>query len=129
MGKLTGHWIDAGGRKWFVVEKDDGSIAANSDDGHFTAADKQTFSRWQSWGWKPETAGRAALSEGEPCPKCTSWLGHKYEGRYSQTASTSWPKFDTNSKEMARELLNATRDKTYERDICVRCGHVVEKKP
>ena len=59
---LTGHWTDNHGRKWFVVEKQDGSIVANSADGHFTAADKATFARWRNHGWKPD-AGRAALEE------------------------------------------------------------------
>lgn len=60
-------------------------------------------------------------------PKCTSWRGHKFEGRYSKTAAGGWPKFDTNSREMAAKVLDATRNVTYERDICVRCGHVIEK--
>lgn len=61
-------------------------------------------------------------------PKCTSWLGHRFEGRYSKAASYSWPKFETTSKDMATILLDATRDITYECDVCVRCGHVSERK-
>jgi hypothetical protein len=62
--------------------------------------------------------------------KCTSWLGHKFEGRYSQAPSSF--RIEDSSGISAEELAvlaNEYRTKTYERDICVRCGHVVEKKP
>lgn len=59
-------------------------------------------------------------------PKCTSWRGHKFEARYSKTAAHAWPKFDTNSQSMATLILDATRNVTYECDICVRCGHVID---
>lgn len=61
-------------------------------------------------------------------PKCTSWLGHRYEARYSKTPSTGWPKFNAEGKGMAELILDATRTVTYERDICIRCGHTIEKQ-
>ncbi len=61
MEKLTGHWLGFQGKRWFVVEKQDGSIVANSEDGFFTAADRETFVYWRrNHGWKRD-AGRAAL--------------------------------------------------------------------
>lgn len=57
-------------------------------------------------------------------PKCTSWLGHKYEGRYSEEIPGGFE-----AKRITTTAIVALRSKTYERDICVRCGHVVEKKP
>lgn len=62
-------------------------------------------------------------------PKCTSWLGHKYQARYSlsgapaltdEEAMFAWS-FDY------AEILSQKRAKTYECDVCVRCGHVVQK--
>jgi hypothetical protein len=59
-------------------------------------------------------------------PKCTSWLGHKFEGRYSE--------FMPNDRELefqrgSVDLVRAFKTIKYECDICVRCGHVIERKP
>lgn len=62
-------------------------------------------------------------------PKCTSWRGHKFEARYSTGPGRkltepemwhAWP-YDLTT------LSEKTRRKTYECDVCVRCGHVVQK--
>jgi hypothetical protein len=58
-------------------------------------------------------------------PKCTSWLGHKYEARYSKT----FPNGQFQMEGGSVRALEATKNVTYERDICVRCGHVVELHP
>ena len=63
-------------------------------------------------------------------PKCTSWLGHKFEARYSY----NWPdgRYEATLSGAPRDvevMVRAQQDKTYERDICVRCGHVIERKP
>lgn len=59
-------------------------------------------------------------------PKCRSWLGHYFEARYSTTGA----KGDMNVKGdaiAAIEIMKLTCDAIYERDVCVRCGHVIEK--
>ena len=64
-------------------------------------------------------------------PRCTSWLGHKFEGRYSSKGPPEGydlkltAKASTQAAKEALELLTSV--KTYERDICVRCGVTVEK--
>lgn len=62
-------------------------------------------------------------------PKCTSWLGHKFEARYSNTN----PALLKLVERMTRVSLEPyamlkMREETYERDVCVRCGETVEKK-
>ena len=61
--------------------------------------------------------------------KCTSWLGHRFEPRYSTTPKNLLPKdmgelfwLDWRDRE---RLTQPTR--TYECDVCVRCGHVVQQ--
>jgi hypothetical protein len=63
-------------------------------------------------------------------PKCTHRLGHKFEGRYSvrpgkmpSSEELFWTGYSTST-----QLIKAAVVKTYERDVCVRCGHVIEKK-
>lgn len=61
-------------------------------------------------------------------PKCKSWLGHKFEARYSKGPArvptdeeAFWPSvFDQVSMAESRRTI------TYECDVCVRCGHVVQ---
>lgn len=62
-------------------------------------------------------------------PRCTHWLGHKFEGRYSEkpgkhpiTDELFWL-----GHTVGRELVAASIERTYERDICVRCGVTVER--
>lgn len=60
--------------------------------------------------------------------KCISWLGHKFEGRYSSTPIEAGDrKLDIQGTHAldAATLLYTTR--TYERDVCVRCGATIEK--
>ncbi len=58
-------------------------------------------------------------------PKCTSWRGHKFEARYSE----KMPEEGFEMKGGSSLALAAMKGKIYERDICVRCGHVIERKP
>lgn len=63
-------------------------------------------------------------------PRCTSWRGHKFEPRYSlglppSLAADVLDQFPYISLDAERNLTKAP--KTYERDICVRCGATVEK--
>lgn len=59
-------------------------------------------------------------------PKCTSWLGHKFEARYDLEAPTQVVKSSGGwSAREVVDVLDATRPQTYVHDICVRCGHVV----
>lgn len=63
-------------------------------------------------------------------PKCTSWLGHKFEGRYSLTAAVLPAGLKVSiAVDSLSSIYERFRDATYVHDICVRCGHVVEKKP
>jgi uncharacterized membrane protein YgdD (TMEM256/DUF423 family) len=60
--------------------------------------------------------------------KCTHWLGHKFEARYSKSGSTASA---YNSYEgpaiVLVDLAEKSRIVTYERDVCVRCGFAIEK--
>jgi hypothetical protein len=63
-------------------------------------------------------------------PKCTSWRGHRFEGRYSsEPAGEGWPKMNAHGKAAIDGWVRLTTIMTYERDICVRCGATVEKPP
>lgn len=55
---------------------------------------------------------------------CT-WLGHKFEARYSKTAAHDVPKLTGRGR--LEDVLEPFRDVTYERDICIRCGHTIER--
>lgn len=61
-------------------------------------------------------------------PKCKSWLGHKFEGRFSTEPPPidSVNEFDGTNRWMYI-LFDALTKRTYECDICVRCGHKVMK--
>ncbi len=61
-------------------------------------------------------------------PKCTSWLGHKFEavydygpviGKYSAEGATA-----AHHERMADKM----RQQTYLYHVCVRCGSVVNRK-
>lgn len=56
-------------------------------------------------------------------PKCTSWRGHKFEGRYSKAFPKE--KFEMDGGSIL--ALEALKNVTYERDICIRCGHTIER--
>lgn len=58
-------------------------------------------------------------------PQCTHWRGHMFEARYS----TKLPREKIEMTGGNIRALEAIKDKIYERDICVRCGHVIERKP
>ncbi len=61
-------------------------------------------------------------------PKCTSWLGHRFEGRYSsEPVEGSFPAMKAEGKIAIEAQVRMRCTYTYERDICVRCGHVIEK--
>lgn len=61
-------------------------------------------------------------------PKCTSWRGHKFEGRYSsEPKGEGWPAFNAQGTAAIEGWVRLTTKQTYERDICVRCGATVEK--
>jgi hypothetical protein len=61
-------------------------------------------------------------------PKCASWMGHKFEARYSKGA-VPLASFKQNAAtaEEVTATLDGFREITYERDICIRCGYVIEK--
>jgi hypothetical protein len=61
-------------------------------------------------------------------PKCTSWLGHKFEGRYSYTnpALVTLMNRASEINNLPPSMVVNMRDATYHCDVCVRCGHVIE---
>jgi hypothetical protein len=59
--------------------------------------------------------------------KCTSWFGHKFESRYSSEPSRALAGLSAENVS-SEDMVNLLTKKTYERDICVRCGATVEKK-
>lgn len=60
-------------------------------------------------------------------PLCTSKLGHWFEPRYSSRPSGQGIKLDGASGDVAVRLVEASLIRTYELDICVRCGAIVRK--
>lgn len=63
-------------------------------------------------------------------PKCTSWLGHRFVGRYSTSGAPpgSLDGLKIDGLQAIKATVDALRSTTYERDVCVRCGATVEKK-
>lgn len=59
-------------------------------------------------------------------PKCSTWLGHKFEGRYSKGPARS-PDFEGAAIALI-ELAEKFRTVTYEGDVCTRCGCVVNER-
>lgn len=55
-------------------------------------------------------------------PKCTSWLGHRFRARYSVEPFKS-----RNAELQALALVNKDVVRTYERDVCERCGWAIER--
>lgn len=62
-------------------------------------------------------------------PKCSSWLGHKFEARYSNQNPALIKLLDNavGGLELHPFAMKAMREETYECDICVRCGFKVMK--
>lgn len=59
-------------------------------------------------------------------PKCKSWLGHKFEARYSTTNPSLLRLIERSSSvELHPYAITKMREETYECDVCVRCGQVV----
>lgn len=62
-------------------------------------------------------------------PKCPSWLGHKFIARYS----TGKPTLEESrliwiyGSDRRLQALRDSRPQTYEGDVCVRCGCVVNQ--
>lgn len=62
-------------------------------------------------------------------PKCTSWLGHKFEARYSYSPVAGKYNVEGGSSAHIQAMADKMRQQTYQHDICVRCGHVVPRQP
>lgn len=59
-------------------------------------------------------------------PKCTSWLGHKFQARYSTTNPALLKLIERSSEvELHPYAMTKMREERYECDVCVRCGTVV----
>ena len=61
--------------------------------------------------------------------KCTSWLGHKFQGRYSCTETGGSTDFE-GSVFSVMKAIEASKDRTrtYHCDVCVRCGLVINSQ-
>lgn len=59
--------------------------------------------------------------------KCTSWLGHHFEPRYSKGPAVHGKVSFNQFYSDMEDVLERYRPVTYERDVCVRCGATVEK--
>lgn len=62
---------------------------------------------------------------------CTSWLGHHFEARYSETLPDISDLFSGGFKTSVHGMsvfLDSIKSKTYEGDVCTRCGCVVNKR-
>lgn len=60
--------------------------------------------------------------------KCTSWLGHKFEGRYSASPAVLPPGLKVSiAVDSLSSIYERFRQMTYERDVCVRCGAIIER--
>jgi hypothetical protein len=61
--------------------------------------------------------------------KCLSWLGHKFQPRYSKSPPPDGVLDGIKTNVYGGEMiLKAYTGETYEGDICVRCGAVVNKR-
>jgi hypothetical protein len=63
-------------------------------------------------------------------PPCRTWLGHKFEGRYDDFEGTGRALEVSGAYTPAqfKALLNTTQKRhVYVRDVCVRCGHAIER--
>lgn len=62
-------------------------------------------------------------------PKCRSWLGHKFEARYSSSRPhIAYDALFWIGSYRVAEVLEASKTHVYQHDICVRCGFVVERR-
>lgn len=69
-------------------------------------------------------------------PKCTSWRGHRFEARYSTGTAPKPPAFEDLGVASISEAsflewaeLHTKQPRTYERDVCIRCGATIERAP
>lgn len=61
-------------------------------------------------------------------PACTSWLGHKFQGRYDYRPYPGAVRAPGHySAGEAALVIRTMATSTYVRDVCVRCGHVIER--
>lgn len=58
--------------------------------------------------------------------KCTSILGHKFEGRYNSEPSHNFEGYEGPVFALVR-LVEASTKKTYVLDVCTRCGQTIER--
>lgn len=61
--------------------------------------------------------------------RCRSLRGHKYEPRYDKSASNgvNFQNISRCSEAFVENLVEKSRDVKYVRDVCVRCGHTIER--
>jgi hypothetical protein len=54
-------------------------------------------------------------------------FGHNYQARFS-TGSTPYPEVERATTQAVVAVMEVAKPRTYERDVCTRCGHTVEKR-
>lgn len=76
---------------------------------------------------------RSPLGQEERC-SAETWFtrGHRYEARHDLSACKSLEDIfggigEYNYKGGISHLLEKTRNKTYVRDVCTRCGNILER--
>jgi hypothetical protein len=60
-------------------------------------------------------------------PTCSHWLGHKFEGRYNEKPTGQKASIQSATPEGIMALRDFTIYRVYVRDVCVRCGHTIER--
>lgn len=62
--------------------------------------------------------------------KCDGWFGPRcrFEARYDKGQTTVTKAGGQYSAEDIERIINAATPKTYVCDVCVRCGHVIERR-
>lgn len=68
------------------------------------------------------------MSDTSNVPKCTSRWGHKFRPRYSMSAAVLPPDLKVSiAVDSLTGIYSQFREVRYEADICVRCGHLIER--
>jgi len=55
-------------------------------------------------------------------------FGHRYKARYSYGKPMVFDNIKSGNADGVARILQASKDATYEGDICERCGHKIDKE-
>ena len=62
-------------------------------------------------------------------PKCTSWLGHRFEPRYSLTPPVLTKVGPADDARGTLLVIESLTKREYAGDVCTRCGCIVNAPP